>query len=406
LRTANAVIVGGGIIGTSVAFHLARLGVKKIVLCERTRLAGGASGKSAAFIQMHMRTVPEAQLCAASVEYWLHWDEVVGSGESIFVRTGYLRMEPDHNVHKLSANVEMLRRQGINTRLITTTDARTLAPYLNTEGVAAAAYEPDGGYAHAVNATFGFALAAKQLGAEIMENTTVARIVCAGGRVTGVETTAGAIAAPIVVAAAGAWSADLFSRLGIELPVERARAQVALFNWGPPLGPTPPLAIMDGVRQVYYRPDGPTNAVVLVGLGAGGRRPLADPDTCREDVDGDYAGTCLHLLSESVSGGKNISLIGGRGGPINTTPDRAPIIDQCDTASGLFYILDSGRNFKTSPAIGCGIAEWATRGTSRVVDFRPFRASRFEQGDLLIGVHEYEDPSGDYNDIKAASGPE
>ncbi len=402
--TADAVVVGGGIVGTSAAFHLASRGAKRVVLCERRGLAAGASGRSAAFIQMHMRTAPEARLCALSMPYWLRWKELVGVGGDVFVRTGYLRVESPANARKLRANVEMLREAGINTQLIAPDDVRRLAPYLRAEDVAGGAYEPDGGYAKAVNATLGFAHGAQQLGVEIMMGAEVIDIVSSGGQVSAVETTHGHIGTRVVIVAAGAWSVRLLSRLGMAVDVERARAQVAAFVCAMPPNVSVPLAIMDGVRQVYYRPDGPGRGCVLVGIGAGGRRPLPDLDTYDEGVDADYARICCERFMESAPRLTDVRFIGGRAGPVNITADRAPVIDEYPEAAGLFYVLDSGRNFKTAPAIGHAIAEWALEGASRVADLRPFRASRFVEGDLLIGPNEYEDPTEDFHQMQSARG--
>src|SRR5215207_10951167 len=126
--TADAVVVGGGVIGASTAFHLASLGLRRVVVCERRWPAAGASGKSGALVRMHYTNEPEARLAHASLPYFQRWDELVGAGTSGFLKTGMVRLVTPDNVDNLRANAEMLERVGVNTRLIGPDELRELAP--------------------------------------------------------------------------------------------------------------------------------------------------------------------------------------------------------------------------------------------------------------------------------------
>jgi sarcosine oxidase subunit beta len=125
--TADAVIVGGGVVGTSVAFHLALLGMGRVVLCERRFLAAGATGKSGALVRTHYTNEPEARLAFASLPYFAHWNDMVGLGTAGFLDTGLLRIVSPENEAKLRANVAMLRRVGIDTSVVGSDDVTRLS---------------------------------------------------------------------------------------------------------------------------------------------------------------------------------------------------------------------------------------------------------------------------------------
>ena len=145
--TADAVIVGGGVVGTSVAFHLASLGIGRVVLCERRFLAAGATGKSGALVRMHYTNEPEARLAFASLPYFEHWNDMVGHGTAGFLNTGLLRIVSPENETKLRVNVAMLRGVGIDTTVVGPDDVSRIVPSWNVRDIAAAAFEPKTGCA-------------------------------------------------------------------------------------------------------------------------------------------------------------------------------------------------------------------------------------------------------------------
>src|SRR5215469_5487495 len=148
--TADAVVVGGGVVGASVAFHLALMGMKHVVLCERRFLAAGATGKSGALVRMHYTNEPEARLAFASLPYFANWNDMVGHGSAGFLNTGMLRIVARENEAKLRANVAMLRQVGIDTTVVGSEDVGHIAPSWNVQDIAAAAFEPKSGCADPV----------------------------------------------------------------------------------------------------------------------------------------------------------------------------------------------------------------------------------------------------------------
>jgi glycine/D-amino acid oxidase-like deaminating enzyme len=144
-RTADVVVVGGGVSGASIAYALAAKGVK-VTLLEKGALAGGASGRSSALVRMHYTNEWDARLAWASFPTFRHWAELMG-GPPVFTRTGFVNVVAPRYASHLRSNVEMLRRIGVNTTAITPAELRELQPFAHVDDVGAAAYEPESGYA-------------------------------------------------------------------------------------------------------------------------------------------------------------------------------------------------------------------------------------------------------------------
>lgn len=375
--TADAVVVGGGVVGASTLFHLTRLGVHNAVLCERRQPGSGASGASGAFIQFHFcRNEPETHITQASMPVWERWDEIVGAGSCGWARAGYLRLEPAHREHILRERVELLRRFGVDSSVINPDEIARLAPYLHLNDITAAAYEPGSGYADS-NATInGFLDAANHNGGEVRTDTTVTGVRVTSCRVTGVDTTSGPIDAPLVILAAGAWTLPLIEPLGVHLPVTSALTRAYGFEMSVIVRDM--VTVGDGAEQSYFHSAAPDSAHVLVGIGAGGRRTLDDPNADEEPVPAEGIADAHARLAARLRGATGARSTGGRSGPITLTPDDLPIIDEHPAASGLFLFTgDGGASFKTAPAIGTSLAEWAVLGSPQTVDVSAFSIARF-----------------------------
>jgi sarcosine oxidase subunit beta len=248
---------------------------------------------------------------------------------------------------------------------------------LRTEGVAVAAHEPASGYADAAGTIAGFLEAACRLGGEVRAETTVIGFRTSGDAIAGVETTAGPIAAPIVILAAGAWSAPLLRDLHLALPITGALTQWIGFAHAPESAP-PAMTVGDGVSLSYFRADGPNAERILLGLGGLARRPLADPAADEAPILADIITMAHERLAARLVGGELARPSGGRTGPITLTPDDLPIIDRHPDLRGLYFFAgDCGSSFKTAPAIGRALAEWATLGQPQIADLTAFRLGRF-----------------------------
>ena len=382
-QTYDAIVIGAGVMGASIAFHLAERGMKTAIL-ERKVTASGATGHSSGLVRMHYDLAAESELTFKSYKlYFSDWKERVG-GECGFQRTGFLQIARREHEDKLRGNVANQQRIGINTSVITSEEVRELFPDLVTEHFDYAAYEPDSGYADATLTTNSFIEAAKRNGATLIQNCEVTAIHTKGGKVKGISTEKGDFEAPMIVNAAGAWAKQVASLAGIQVPLETWTHDVAFLYRPASLGRIP--ACIDDVINCYYRPEG--SALILA---AGEDESLrGEPPDAEDQTPTD---TFLEKLIDQMV--KRIPKIEESGlhsihvGRDGITPDQRAIYG----SSGLegFYLACglSGTGFKTSPAAGASLVELILDGVPRTVDITPFRFERFAEGQLLEGEYGY-----------------
>src|ERR1043165_2261916 len=252
-QTYDAIVIGAGVMGASIAFHLAERGLKTAIL-ERKVTASGATGHSSGLIRMHYDLAAESELTFKSYQLsFSNWKDRVG-GECGFQQTGFLQIAKLEHEDKLRGNVANQQKIGINTSVISADEVKKLFPDLITEHFDYAAYEPDSGYADATLTTNSFLEAAKRNGATLVQNCEVTAIHTAGGKVTGGDTDKGGFDAPVIVNAAGAWAKHVASLAEIDVPIETWTHDVAFLHRPPSLGRIP--SCIDDVINCYYRPEG------------------------------------------------------------------------------------------------------------------------------------------------------
>ncbi len=385
-QTADVVIVGGGVHGASLAFHLAQKGVKPLVV-ERRFVAAGATGRSSGLVRMHYDLRLECELVWRSFPYFKHWDDLVGAGSCGFVRTGFLRLVPPEYEDALRANVAMQQEIGIPTLLVTADDVRRLAPYLRTDDFAVAAYEPESGYADPPATAAGFLEAARRLGATLRTGAEVTAILTDDSRVRGVRLSDGTeVHAPRVVNAAGAWADRIARMVGLELPLTTWSHDVMFVRQPPEVEPLHP-TVIDDIHEMYFRPE--QGNLTLVGLEVG--NPLGeDPDTPTEHPHPGFVDRAVEHLCRRIPAMERGSLHSAhRGYDGLTTPDQRAILGPAGPEGFWLTCGHSGTGFKIAPAVGASLAEWMVDGTPQTVDIRPFGFERFAQGRLLQGEHPY-----------------
>jgi len=386
-RTYDAIVIGGGVIGASTAFHLARAGLGRVALVERRTLCSGNTRKSGAIVRMHYSNDPEARLALASLPYFQHWSEIVGGGSCGFRPTGFAILVGPENEERLGRNVARLRALGVETSVVGPAELREIVPALKTDGVAAAAYEPTSGYADAIMTTRGFAEAAQRLGAEVLEGTTVTALETSGGRITAVRTDGDLLTAPVVVCAANTWSPALLRTAGIDLPVTSRRAQTAYFaRPASYAGPHP--VILDTTTALYTRAHGDDQ--ILGGAADETGASPSDPDGYDERADPEFPGAVSARMGRRLPSLAGLPLVRGEAGLYDMSPDTRAIIDGAPGVSGLYLAAGfSGTGFKKAPAVGLGLAELIAAGRATSVDLAPFRFSRYAEDDPIHGVDEY-----------------
>ena len=383
-KTADVIVVGAGVQGASLAFHLARRGARVLVL-ERGTVAQGATGRSSGVVRMHYDLETDARLAAASLPYFRDWAERIGFGDCAFVRTGFVHLVSTAQDALLRANVEMHQRIGIDSRVIDPVELAGLLPGIVTDDLASAAYEPNSGYADPSGTASGFIAAARSRGTGLVQGCRVSRVTVDGDRVTGVETERGRFEAPVVVDAGGAWAGELAATVGLDVPIQPWRHDTVFF--GLPEGRSSAFPIVaDLVNDAYFRPEG--QSLMLAGLVVGNEvggspdRPFGslDATTVQEMI----ARVCARL--PWMSAGTFRTSHGGQDG---ITPDQHPVLGQAGPDGFYLSCGFSGTGFKTAPAIGACLSELILDGRARTVDISGYGLGRFAAGRALVVEHPY-----------------
>jgi sarcosine oxidase subunit beta len=392
-RTAEVVIVGGGVVGVATAFQLARAGVRDILLIERGQLASGASGKSGGLVRAHYENAPETQLTLESLKVFRNWQDTVGAGDPGLRAVGFLRIVQAEDEAKLRANVETQQKLGGDTRIVTREELRDIEPLLYTDDITVAAFEPTTGYADPSASVYGFARAARDMGVTFVLETEATAIRSEAGKVTGVSTTRGTVSTPNVVVAAGAFANRLLQPLGVDLNLTPRRIQVAVFRWPWDMDHSRPhRVVVDSIHHSWLRPEGESGT--LIGAEHGARRE-ADPGNFPESVDPDFIDRARTALAARFPIFRGATMRGSWSGVVMQSPDDHPIIDHIPAVQGLYVSTgDSGSSFKTAPAVGICLSQWITAGEPQLMDMSPFRSTRFAEGRPWVDENAYAHTAG------------
>jgi sarcosine oxidase subunit beta len=380
-RTADVVVVGGGVVGASAAFHLAEAGAGRIVVLERAdRLAAGSTGACAGGFRQQFSSEINVRLSQASVPMITGFAERYGLPLDV-VQHGYLFLVRGEALWRdfVAAN-ELQRSLGVPAELLSPEEAAGLVPGISTEDVIGAAYGPEDGIADPSGLTQGYATLARRLGVEIALGVEVASVRTAGDRVAGVETSDGAIDAPVVVNAAGPWAGVLAATAGVELPLEPIPRHVLVT--GPFLGvPERRTLVIDASSSFYFHREG---AGVLMGMGSPHERPSFDTAPDEAFVADELLPTALERFPPLEEAAVEHSWVG----LYEMTPDRHPIIGQAPGVRG-FYLANgfSGHGFQHAPVVGKLLAELIVDGRAGTVDVSGLGLERFSGGDLVAEGH-------------------
>ena len=363
-KTADVIVVGAGVQGASLAFHLARRGTSVLVL-ERESVAAGATGRSSGFVRMHYDLESDARLAWASFPYFRAWSDLVGAGDCGFVRTGFLQIMPEALAPQLRANVGMQQHIGITTRVVGRAEIASLVQDAVTDDIAVGAYESESGYADPSSTAAGFLAAARGHGARLVQGCRVNSVHVDGETVVGVETDHGRFVAPVVVDVAGAWAAGLAATVGVDVPVETWRHDTAFF--GLPAGRDIMLVGLEAGNEIGGSPDRPLSS--------------ASPANVEEMV----RRVCARV--PWMADGDLRTAHGGQDGI--TTADQRPILGRAGPDGFYLACGFSGTGFKTAPAVGACLAELILDGQATTVDISGYSLERFKDGRLLVGDHPY-----------------
>ncbi|MFZ0544522.1 MAG: FAD-binding oxidoreductase [Candidatus Promineifilaceae bacterium] len=382
-HTSDVVVIGGGVVGCSVAFNLARLGARRVTVLERGGICSGGTAKSCAIIRTHYSIETNLVHAVESLKIFSNFDEVVG-GEAGFRKTGYLIVGPEEHREPMEAVFKMQNEKGIDTAVLSPEEAHDIHPLLQFEDVGVIGYDSMAGYADPYLTTMAYAARAKELGVEFCVDTAVTNIIINGATKT-VETTNGTFESEVVVMAVGPWTHNLGRMIGVDFPFEVSRHKVVTLKIGEPYSlEWPVVKDLTTPDKIYFRPE--TGGVVLLGTGDHGD-PIDDPDSLKDFVDDDHIGRMHPLIANRMPAFANAQFVAGWTGPYDITPDWNPIVGPVPGYAGLYVAVGfSGHGFKLSPTIGEGLAQMVL-GRAVRVPIADYDMGRFTEGKSLYGAY-------------------
>ena len=387
-KSYDVAVIGGGAIGTAVAFHLTRLGAGRVALFERQQIAGGTTAQSSGLLRAHYSVPANMALAKASLEMFEGFDALIGDEEASagFIRCGYMIVAPEGDSSQaVRGAITHQAGIGIEARLIDKAEALDLHPWLNLDDIDAIGYEPGAGFADPYLTASWFARAAKRAGADIRQGVAVEGLLMNGNRVTGLKTSEGDVQAGAVVAAMNVWSHDLVRWTGVELPMSITRHDVLAFEVDEPY--TPRLPILKDLASpslLYTRST--SGSQILVGTGDEGVE-TDSPETVDADISLDWIVEQGAALAHRMPKFEEARFVTSWSGLYDTTPDWNPVLGPLPGIEGLTAAFGlSGHGFKLSPMIGRLLAQ-ATLGLPTDQKLEPYRFTRFAEGQPLRGTY-------------------
>ncbi|MNK67050.1 4-methylaminobutanoate oxidase (formaldehyde-forming) [compost metagenome] len=377
MERAEVVIVGGGIIGASIAYHLAKRGVKDVVLLERELFFGAEStAKCAGGIRAQFTTPINIQLSLLSIKHFETFSEEMGLPVD-FRQVGYMFMSPSaENWELAKQNAELQRRWGVPVEALTPDRVKERVPELETGDLVGAHFCPIDGLGDPHGFLQGYLKVARQLGVRVLNQRPVTGFVTENGRITAVETPQGTLSAGLVINAAGAWAGQLGKLLGVDIPVVPVRRHIATTSAMPWIDPSWPMMIDNG-SGVYMHPEG---SGLLMGLAN-----KAEPAAFNTNLDEDFIGEIVMAAIARMPRLEEGSVASAWAGLYEVTPDHHAIIGYHPEVSNLIVAAGfSGHGFMQAPATGQLVAELILDGKPSI-DLSPLRIERFSENHA---VHE------------------
>src|SRR5690625_3415757 len=342
--SADVVIIGGGVMGVSTAYYLAKAGVTDVVVVEKDALGSGSTCKAAGGVRAQFSDEVNIQLGARSLETFANFEQIFDQ-EIDLHQVGYLfLLDSDETVQTFERNVALQNDLGVRTRMIDVDEAKKLSSYISTEGLVGAAFGPDDGHCTPESVVLGYASAARRLGVRVVTSCAATGIDVDDGQVRAVRTQAGRIECETVVCATGAWSREVGAWAGVDLPVTPIRRQILITEPVPDLPRDIPFTI-DFATSFYFH-----------GEGGGLLMGMSDPDETpgfelsRSDAWLPRLGEAIERRAPALS---DIGLASGWAGLYEMTPDHNGMIGEAaDVSRFLSATGFSGHGFLMGPAVG------------------------------------------------------
>jgi sarcosine oxidase subunit beta len=370
--TAEAVVIGAGIMGCAIAHELAARGLRDIVVLERDAIGRGATSDAAGGIRQQFSTETNVRLATHSVRVWETFQERFG--QDITLRQqGYLFLltEPEEEA-AFRHNLALQQRLGVPARWVTPEEIAEINPHVVLDDVYGGTFCPEDGWVDTFAATMGYAQAARRLGVEIVEETAAIGFRVREGKLTAVETPTGCVNTPLAIICAGPQTRQIGALAKADLPVLPYRRMSFITEPFPTLPPTLPMTI-EFATGLYFHPE---SRGFLFGMG----NP-EEPSSFDKTVDEDWMATTVERLVARAPAFEDANVMRGWAGFYEITPDDNPLLGWVGEPAGLTVAAGfSGHGFMQGPAVGTCIAELILDGAARTVDISAFRPSRFAEG--------------------------
>jgi sarcosine oxidase subunit beta len=372
----DIVIIGGGIVGCSVAFELARRGRNDVLIIEKEYLTSGATGRCGAGIRQQWGSVINATLAFESTVIFENLEEYTGyKGSCGLNQGGYLILAyTKREREQFHKNLEVQHSVGINSYAVDVDGIKEIVPHINTEGLYGATFCAKDGHADPFHCTFAYAKGAQRMGVDIETYTTVTGFVVENGRIHTVRTSKGDVQAKTVINCTGGHAAFIAAMVGDELPIYPERHQILI---------TEPVAyimnpmVMSFHRHFYVQQT--PHGSVIMGIG-----DPAEPVSLNIRSSWQFLEHCSNLITQTLPVFRNLRVVRQWAGLYDMSPDRYPIINHAKEAKGFITIAGlSGHGFMVAPRLANLLANHLT-GQQDSLDINLFSAERYSKGELLL----------------------
>ena len=373
-QTAEAVIIGAGIMGCAIAHALATRGMTDSIVLERDQIGRGATADAAGGVRQQFSTATNILLATESVRVWETFPERFGRDIGLR-QQGYLFLLTDPEQEPVfRRNLALQQSLGVPSRWVTPGEIAAINPHVLLDDVIGGTFCPEDGWCDTYGATIGFAQAARALGVQIQEETPVTGIVVESGRVRGVQTEQKTIDTPLVIVAAGPQTRGVGAMAGVELPVDPYRRMSFITEPFAALPQSLPMTI-EFANGLYFHPE---SRGFLFGMGN-----RAEPSSFNKTVDEQWMITNVEALVARAPAFAEAKILRGWAGFYEVTPDDNPLVGWTGSVDGLAVAAGfSGHGFMQGPAVGRCMAELILDGAPAGIDIAPFRPTRFAEGDL------------------------
>ena len=389
MNTYDVVVIGAGVVGSSVAYHLSKLGAKSVLVLDRATIGAGTTAQSSGILRTHYSVKENVELAHKSWSVFNDFAAYLGDDEAScgLVKCGYMIVAAEGDkLEPLRASLDQQKAQGIPLEVLDAAQARERMPIAQFDDAALIGYEPEAGCADAYLTATSFARAARRAGVTIRENVSVNQLLIENGKVVGVSTSIGDFAAGTVISTQNIWTPELAGWTSKTLPVAPERHAVLALECAeaPYTFAMPVFKDLASEGMLYYRSYGGNQMLVSEGV-VGEKLSVADPE--QGDIPMDYVVDVGAQVAQRFPAYETAGIASSWTGVYDVTPDWNPVLGALPGIEGLVVGYGfSGHGFKLSPTVGKVLAQ-AALGLPTDVSLDPYSIERFATGALLTGKY-------------------